>query len=158
MYHRVFSVKYSDFCILVILVSLQASFRPVIIKQTDIPSMVALPKQIPFWEKKNSLTNLLFGMTVYPFIRSRGKKTELPGGYCQKCTSAERNQHPPRAGTSLLDCAHSSPWGRGYMRMPCAHVAFHLSIYTHLRTKGHFHISLCSFSINFLQFFLESYK
>ena len=118
MYHRDFSVKYSDFCILVILVSLQASFIPVIIKETE--------------------------------IISRSTKTELPG------TSAERNQHPPRAGTSLLDCAHPSPWGRGYMRMPCAHVAFHLSIYTHLRTKGHFHISLCSFSTNFPQFFLES--
>ena len=92
MYHRDFSVKYSDFCILVILVSLQASFIPVIIKETE--------------------------------IRSRSTKTELPG------TSAERNQHPPSAGTSLLDCAHPSPWGRGYMRMPCAHVAFHLNIYS----------------------------
>ena len=126
VYHRVFSVKYSDLCILVILVSLRASFRPVIIEEID--------------------------------IRSRGRKTELPGGYYQKCTSAEKIQHPSRTGTSLLDCAHPSPWGRGYMHMPCAHVAFHLSIYTHLRTKGHFHNSLCSFSINFPQFFLESYK
>ena len=113
MYHRDFSVKYSDFCNLVILVSLQASFIPVIIKETE--------------------------------IRSRCTKTELPSGYYQKCTSAERNQRPSRAGTSLLDCAHPSPWGRGYMHMPCAHVAFHLIIYSLQNQRSRPHFSLFFF-------------
>ena len=112
MYHRVFSVKYSDFCILVILVSLQASCRPVIIKQTDIPLMDALPKQIPFWEKKNSLTNLLFGMTVNPFIRSRGKKLSYPADIARNVLVLKNISIPPELAL-LCYTVHIRPLGDG---------------------------------------------
>ena len=106
VYHRVFSVKYSDFCILVILVLLQASCRPVIIKQTDIPSMVALPKTNTFLRKKKLLDTPTFRQDCLSVHQITGQKNELPGGYCQKCTTAEKNLHPPRAGTYLVRMLH----------------------------------------------------
>ena len=134
VYHRVFSVKYSDFCILVILVSLQASFRPVIIKQTYIPSMVALPKQIPF-----------------------KKKLSYPADIARNVLVLKEISIPPELAL-LCQTVHIRPLGNGDICTCLVRMLHFISLYTHLRTKGHFHISLCSFSINFLQFFLESYK
>ena len=112
VYHRIFSVKYSDFCILVILVSLQASCRPVIIKQTDIPSMVALPKTNTFLRKKKLLDTPTFRHDCLSVHQITGQKNELPGGYCQKCTSAEKNLHPPELAY-LCQTVHMRPPGDG---------------------------------------------
>ena len=113
VYHRVFSVKYSDFCILVILVSLEASFTPVIIKKNRhfLNGRIAKNKYL-FEIKKNSLTHLLFGMTVYTFIRSRGRKLSYPADITRNVLVLKEISIPPELAL-LCQTVHIRPLGDG---------------------------------------------
>ena len=78
------------------------------LKKQTFPQWSHCQNKYFFEKKKNSSTNLLFGMTVYPFIRSRGRKLSYPADI----TSAERNQHPPELAL-LCQTVHIRPFGEG---------------------------------------------
>ena len=144
VYHRVFSVKYSDFCILVILVSLEPSLTPVTIKKQTFPQWSHCQNKYLF-EKKKLLDTPTFRHDCLSVHQITGQKTELPGGYYQKCTSAERNQHPPELALLVRLCT-SVPLGTGiYAHALCACCISSLNIYPPQNQRSLPHFSLFFF-------------